>query len=156
MQKLLVFALAGVAATLVLGGSFASGATSSDDDHTQRIVAVATLTSFHFVDVGPKGASPGDETTFTKTFKNTSGTVVGFGHGNCVVITVNKQGDPTSAECQSTTKFGRGTIQSAGIDHLTSPQTFPIVGGTGRFRDAAGQIIAGGGPGEADIYEVDL
>jgi hypothetical protein len=38
MQKLLLFALAGVAATLALGGSFASGATSSDDDHTQRIV----------------------------------------------------------------------------------------------------------------------
>jgi hypothetical protein len=37
MQKLLVFALTGVAATLVLGGSFASGATSSDDAAGQII-----------------------------------------------------------------------------------------------------------------------
>ena len=154
MQKLLVFALAGAAVTLALGGSFASGATSSDDDHKQRIVVVSTLTSFHFIDVGPQGVSPGDETTITKSFKDASGTVVGFGHGNCVVITVNKQGDPTSAECQATTRFRGGTIQFGGVDHLTEPQAFAIVGGTGKFRQAEGQVIAGGGPGGADIYEI--
>jgi hypothetical protein len=154
MQKLLVFALASAAATLALGGSFASGATSSDDDHTQRIVVVATLTSFHFIDLGPKGVSPGDETAFTKTFKDSSGAVVGFGRGNCVVITA-KQGNPTSAECNGTTRFGRrGTIQSAGVDHITARETFAIVGGTGQFRRAQGQVIAGGGPGGADIYEI--
>jgi hypothetical protein len=155
MQKLLVFALAGAAVALALSGSFASGATSSDDDQTQRIVVVSTLTSFNFVDVGPQGVSPGDETTFTKTFKDTGGTVVGFGHGSCVVITVDRQGNPTSAECQITTRFGHSTIETAGVDHLIEPQTFAIVGGTGRFRGADGQVIAGGGPGGADVYEVE-
>jgi hypothetical protein len=70
------------------------------------------------------------------------------------VITVDHQGNPTSAECQGTTRFGHGTIQTAGVDHLTEPQAFAIVGGTGRLRDAAGQVIAGGGPGGADVYEV--
>jgi hypothetical protein len=153
MRKLVLLGMVGVAGALALDGSFASGATSADD-HSQTIVAVGTLTSFHFIDVGPAGASPGDETTFTKTFKNQSGGVVGFGQGNCVVVTV-KQGNPTSAECQVTTRFdGKGTIQEAGIDHLTEPQAFAIVGGTGQFRQAEGQVIAGGGPGGADIYEV--
>jgi hypothetical protein len=153
MRKLVLLGMLGVAGALAFGGSFASGATSADG-HVQRIVVVGTLTSFQFIDVGPTGASPGDETTFTKTFKNESGTVVGFGQGNCVVITV-KQGNPTSAECQSTTRFnGRGTIQQAGVDHLTEPQAFAIVGGTKEFRQAEGQVIAGGGPNGADIYEV--
>ena len=156
MQKLLMFALAGVAATLVLGGSFASGATSSDDDHMQRIVAVLSLTSFHFVDVGPKGVSPGDETTFTKTFKNTSGSVVGFGHGSCVVVTVSQKGDPPAPNARARHDLATARSNPRVFDHLTSPQTFPIVGGTGRFRDAGGQIIAGGGPGEADIYEIEF
>jgi hypothetical protein len=152
MYKLALLGLVGAGAALALGGSFASGATTSDN-HIQRIVVVSTLTSFHFIDVGPPGVSPGDETTFTKTFKNAGGTVVGFGHGNCVVITVNR-GNPASAECQLTTKFDGGTIQEAGVDHLREPQAFAIVGGTGQFRQAEGQVIAGGGPGGADIYDV--
>ena len=152
MHKLVLLGLVSACAALAFGGSFASGATSMDG-HVQRIVVVSTLTSFHFIDLGPQGVSPGDETTFTKTFKNAGGTVVGFGRGNCVVITV-KQGNPASAECQLTTRFDGGTIQQAGVDHLREPQAFAIVGGTGQFRQAEGQVIAGGGPGGADIYEV--
>jgi len=151
--KFVLLGLVSAAAALAFGGTFASGATSPNA-HVRRIVVVATLTSFHIIDLGPKGHSPGDETAFTKTFKDSSGKVVGFGEGNCVVITA-KQGNPTSAECHGTTTFGdRGTIQEAGVDHLTARETFAIVGGTGQFRQAQGQVIAGGGPGGADIYEV--
>jgi hypothetical protein len=154
MRKLVLLVLVSAVVALAFGGAFASGATSGDTTHHQRIVVVATVTSFHFIDLGPKGVSPGDQTAFTKTFKDSSGTVVGFGHGNCVVITA-KQGNPTSAECNGTTRFGRrGTIQSSGVDHITARETFAITGGTGLFRQAHGQVIAGGGPGGADIYEI--
>ena len=60
---------------------------------------------------------------------------LGSATGTCVVITVAGK-DPQSAECQSTVRLGRGTLQVDGLDHLKEPQTFAIVGGTGRYRDA--------------------
>jgi hypothetical protein len=138
---------------LALGGSWAAAGTTNDD-HVQTIVVKSELTSFHFVDVGPRGVSPGDETTYTKKLTTLSGDVVGFSHGTCVVITVVGN-DPQSAECQSTTRLGRSTLEVDGLDHLKEPQAFAIVGGTGRYRDAGGVFIAGGAAnGAADLFEV--
>ena len=138
---------------LALSGPWDAAGTTKDD-HVQTIVVKSELTSFHFVDVGPPGVSPGDETTFTKTLTKPTGGVAGFSHGTCVVITVVGN-DPQSAECQSTIRLGRGTLEVDGLDHLKEPQTFAIVGGTGRYRDAEGVFIAGGAEnGAADLFEV--
>jgi hypothetical protein len=141
------------AVVLVFGGSWAA-AGATDDDHVQKLVLKSELTSFHFVDVGPSGVSPGDETTYTKKLTNLAGDVVGFSHGTCVVITVAGK-DPQSAECQSTNRLRRGTIEIDGLDRLKEPQTFAIVGGTGHYGDASGQFVAGGAlNGTADLYEI--
>jgi hypothetical protein len=151
-------AISGVVCAIValaLGGSWATAGTT-DDDHVQTIVVKSELTSFHFVDVGPSGVSPGDETTYTKKLTTPAGNVIGFTHGTCVVITVAGT-EPQSAECQSTNRFGGGTIEVDGLDHLKEPQTFAIVGGTGRYRDAGGVFVAGGAAnGTADLFEVRL
>ena len=149
-------AISGVVCAIValaLGGPWATAGTT-DDDHVQTIVVKSELTSSHFIDVGPTGVSPGDETTFTKKLTNQSGDTVGFGHGTCVVITVAGT-NPQSAECQSTVSFGRGTLEVDGLDHLKEPQTFAIVGGTGLYREAGGVFVAGGAAnGTADLYEI--
>jgi len=153
-RKLTISAVVCAAVALALGGSWATAGTT-DDDHVQTIVVRSDLTSFHFIDVGPTGVSPGDETTYTKKLTNQSGDTVGFLHGTCVVITVAGN-NPQSAECQSTTRLGRRTLEVDGLDRLTEPQTFAIVGGTGLYREAGGVFVAGGGPNGDDVYEIRL
>ena len=108
-RKLIISGVVCGAVALALGGSWATAGTT-DDDHVQTIVVKSELTSFHFVDVGPSGVSPGDETTYTKKLTTPAGNVIGFTHGTCVVITVAGT-EPQSAECQSTNRFGGGTTQ---------------------------------------------
>jgi hypothetical protein len=152
VRKIMMSGVVCAAVALALSGSWAA-AGATDDDHVQTIVVKSNLTSFHFVDVGPAGVSPGDETTFTKKLTTPNGGVVGFSHGTCVVITVLGN-DPQSAECQSTVRIGRGTLQVDGLDRLKEPQTFAIVGGTGRYRDAGGVFVAGGAANGADLFEI--
>ena len=154
-RKLIISGVVCGAVALALGGSWATAGTT-DDDHVQTIVVKSELTSFHFIDVGPTGVSPGDETTFTKKLTNESGDTVGFSHGTCVVITVAGK-NPQSAECQSTVRLGRGTLEVDGLDRLKEPQTFAIVGGTGLYREAGGVFVAGGAAnGTADLFEIRL
>lgn len=154
-RKIMISGGVCAAVALAFGGSWAAAGTT-DSDQVQTIVVKSDLTSFHFIDIGPAGVSPGDETTFTKKLTNLNGDTVGVTHGTCVVITVAGT-DPQSAECQSTTRLGRGTLQVGGLDHLTEPQSFAIVGGTGRYRDAGGVFVAGGAAnGAADLFEIRL
>jgi hypothetical protein len=154
-RKVMISGAVCAVVALALGGSWAAAGTT-DGDHVQTIVVKSTLTSFHFVDLGPKGVSPGDETTFTKRVTNLAGDTIGSSQGTCVVITA-VQNNPKSAECHSTFHLGQGTLQVDGLDHLKEPQAFAIVGGTGRYRDAGGVFVsAGAANGTADLFEIHL
>ena len=72
VRKLIISGVACGAAALALGGSWAAAGTT-DADQVQTIVVKSELTSFHFVDVGPAGVSPGDETTYTKKLTTPAG-----------------------------------------------------------------------------------
>jgi hypothetical protein len=120
-------------------------------------VVLSAATSFHFIDVGASGVTPGDSTTFTKVLKSPGGSVVGFGQGSCVILTTQKGSDRVkSDECQQTFRLsGRGTLQVDGLEHPAgNPGAFAVVGGTGEFRQAEGQFLPSAGPGGADVFQV--
>jgi hypothetical protein len=158
LSRMLTISAAAAVAAAATAGSIASASTTGDD-HVQRIVVQAATTSFHYIDVGPAGISPGDSTTFTKRLKNLSGKVVGSAAGMCVILTTRPGSEPVkSDECQQTFTFtGRGALQVDGLEQNPSrpgPGGFAIVGGTGRFRQAEGQLLPGAGPGGSNIFEV--
>jgi hypothetical protein len=157
LTRTLTITAAAAAAAIAMAGSIASASTTADD-HVQRIDFNAVTTSFHYIDVGPAGVSPGDSTTFTKQLKNLSGKVIGSAEGTCVILTTQSGSEPVkSDECQQTfTLNGKGTLQVDGLEHPsgTGPGGFAIVGGTGHFRQAEGQLVSGTGPHGSFVFEV--
>lgn len=135
----LILALAGLA----VGGAWLTRASGAEAPRNVTFTVKQTLTSFHIIDLGAKGWTPGDMTTFTKTFRNLSGDATAQADGNCVITRVGKN-EPTAAECGQTFRFKAGAIQSNTVDLITPPKAvLPIIGGTGRYEGVTGQILAG-------------
>jgi hypothetical protein len=121
-------ALAAVVA-LIAGVSGSAAVTLNHTDKTIRVLQ--STTSIH---MPPGGFSPG--ATVTITSKLTShGVQVGTTQIACVVV------EGTKAQCQATTLFSSGQIQSQGPFDLSNPSgDAAIAGGTGAYKTARGYI----------------
>ena len=134
-----VFAVAALGVVAVLLPSNSKAAT----DTSLRFTVKQTLTSFNVVDANAKGWTPGDATTYTKTFRDLEGRVVGQADGDCLITRV-ANGHPTAAECGQTFRFKDGMIQTNTVDLITpAKQTMAMTGGTGRYQNMTGEIRAG-------------
>jgi hypothetical protein len=92
------------------------------------------------IDLGATGFSAGDEQFFTGALTR-HGTHVGRLVGSCTTAHVGKTADQL---CEFVLSFGASQINASGSvsSGEQGPGTFalPILGGTGRYRGAAGQI----------------
>ncbi len=133
-----IFALAGVLVGLAVGGASLAGASASGgSSQTSRFRE--TVTSFATVDVGAAGVSPGDEAIYHLQVRTLKGKLVGTNDGVCTVLT------PVSnalAHCVGTVRLPGGNLEWAGDLPLTARRfTLAATGGTGVYRDAAGEAI---------------
>jgi hypothetical protein len=92
-------------------------------------------------DIGPAGASEGDLFTFSDQIVTPSNHnhVIGRIDGECVLMIPAQ----SRFECHLThTLFGRGTVTSEGVfvDAPGRVNDFAVNGGTGRFRNARGNV----------------
>jgi hypothetical protein len=103
-------------AFVVGGGAFAVASGSGSDGPVKTITVIEKSGPSHFVDVGKKGFSIGDEFTINSVFWNTAQTArVGSNHGYCVAITRRL------SHCVGTAKLMGGTIEySANLPANTS------------------------------------
>jgi hypothetical protein len=119
-------------------------ATASDPARIDIITRATAIN--HFVDVGPRGPSPGDIYVFVdKVFFPSDPTrEVGEALGRCTLI------DPASARlgCNIRTSLPGGSLTSDGtlINVEGETSTGAITGGTGRFRNARGEGTLDLGP----------
>jgi Allene oxide cyclase barrel like domain len=164
MQRLLWITLAAAAVGLAVGGvSLASqGPNNNANPEVIQLISRATAID-NFVDTGPAGPSPGDLYVWTdrELLANSPDEQLGTADGRCVLI------DPATFkfDCSITTHIvdgqplPAGDVMSAGtltfVEGETS--TFAIVGGTGPYRTARGDITVKLGPfqGPHDVT-VDL
>ena len=123
-------------------------------DDSLRITVKQTLTSFNVVDSNAKGWTPGDATTFTKTLRDMSGKKVGQADGDCLITRV-AHGHPTAAECGQTFRFSDGWIQADTADLITAKSIIPMTGGTGRYQNMTGEILAGYACGDCFTFDSD-
>jgi hypothetical protein len=153
MRKLVLFvvaamALAATAALAIAAGSSSSQPTfhgwnstarsaaesaSAPPAGSHRIVVIEQEVRSAFVDVGAAGESPGDSFIFEGRLWNAGRTrVVGRDSGQCTIRI-------RSFHCNATAfLMGRGTIT---IDGATfGPDLYAIVGGTGHFAGAGGEL----------------
>ena len=155
MRRILWAAVAAAALGLVVGGvSLASGGPASPG-HPMVINLLSRATAINnFVDTAPAGFSPGDIYVFSDRLFLASAPAdqIGTDNGRCVLI------DPTafSFDCSVTAHIpagqplDAGDIMSAGtltlIEGTTS--TFAVVGGTGPYATARGDVSVDLGPFE--------
>ena len=81
--------------------------------------------------------SPGRSRTTAQTSR------VGFAQGHCVITLPNRP----LAQCTSSLFFDHGQIATQGPNYFNRPFNHAITGGTGVFRDAAGEMRAEPLPG---------
>jgi len=91
--------------------------------------------NFTFVDVAPKGDSPGDYGVFKDPVFTSGGVRIGTIDVQCIAA--------YSDQCDGSVRLpGRGQITFAGITPLGSdPDHFAVTGGTGHFAGVGGTVV---------------
>lgn len=98
-------------------------------------IADARTSPAEVVDLGEPGDSVGDLLTFDQPLLNEDGEPIGTNSGVCVRTRIGH-----SYQCQWTLSLADGTIQVAGREFDDGASTIPIVGGTGDYAGATGQM----------------
>jgi hypothetical protein len=133
--KALIFLTALLAATL----SFASFASARTDNVTVLHLTSQEVES-HFVDVAPTGGPPslGDSFVFSENLFR-DGRRVGFDGGVCTFVRVEHA--PGAVQCVVTARIGGDQLTVQGLAFEQPSNVFAITGGTGRWRNAGGQVV---------------
>ena len=125
-------------------GSVAPGAIADDDrkdrDHGNTIRVIEEIDEENFVDNGEEGPTLGDQFVFSSTLMK-KGKEVGHAGVACTVVSTERE----EVQCVATAWFdGHGQITVQGLESEQSEAdhfTFAITGGTGDFKDAAGELV---------------
>ena len=123
--------------------------------HTLTVTAASSETERGSVDAGPAGLSKGDTYVSNAKLRDLAGRSVGTYHVACTITDEDDHGSAWSICTTAARITGRGTLMTTGLAKLlhvdTSPggfgvappkATFPIVGGTGRYTGARGEVTS--------------
>ena len=140
MRRAIITAVAagaiGAAALLGPAGAFASPGTASAGGTTLHFTAHFTHGSI--VDAAPVGPSAGDQQVVVGTLTQASQVAGRFGFV-CEFLTASTS---TTEACQGTGRLGGGSIVVGGASQMnTQDHTWAVVGGTGKYRGATGQVL---------------
>jgi len=102
---------------------------------------ISRQTSLDMVDIGKKGRSPGDQ-IMESTSEVLNGKVIGHGFLNCVAITVRAHG--FHVLCHGAIVFADGQLEFQGETNFQTPFTVGVIGGTGAYQHAGGQLTVEG------------
>jgi hypothetical protein len=134
--KAFIFLSTLLAATL----SFASFASAQTDNVTVLHLTAVEVES-HLVDVAPTGGPP----TLGDTFVASDNLLQGgrrVGVAGIVCIVVRVQHPPFAFQCQATARIGSDQLTAQGLVFDQPSSVFAITGGTGRWRNAGGQVVS--------------
>ena len=128
---------AAVGMLAAVGLSVAQATPQTPSPHAQAVTftVVEHADTDTVIDLGPHGDSIGDTLAFGNPVYDAKGTKVGSDQGSCVRTKV-----ATAWECSWTTTLKGGSIVVQGPFYDASGSTLAITGGTGRWREARGQM----------------
>src|SRR5436190_6951063 len=134
MKRVIASALLAASAVLVVAMNASAG--HDESHHAGRTVAVVEHATTDAVTNGTTGDDAGNILTFANdVFNAADSRKVGTDQGSCVRIVVGK-----SWECNWTTFLPKGQITVEGPFSDTGDSVLAITGGTGKYRDARGQM----------------
>jgi hypothetical protein len=141
LRKLMVGVLATVLVATGASLAVAGGGDDGDDDGGQTIRLVSRTTTETNVDDGATGESAGDRFVFASDlFKGDEN--VGDEAGECVIARIVERVAAT-ANCAATLSLRGGQITLQGLvafSDQTESFTVAVTGGTGRYREADGEM----------------
>jgi hypothetical protein len=129
-----------LAALLVTILSFASFA-SAHTDNVKVLHLTAETVEDSIVDVDPTGDEPslGDSSVFSENLFR-DGKQVGFSGGQCTFVRLTNS--PPALQCVITARIGGDQLTVQGLALDQPRNVFAITGGTGRWRNAGGQVVS--------------
>jgi allene oxide cyclase len=132
-----VFSIAAVAALAVAITAWASPARHGRGSHgAKTITVIEHATTDATTDTGAPGDSAGDVLTFANdVFDAADARTVGTDQGYCIRVVAG-----TSYECNWTTFLPGGQIVVQGPFYDAKDSVLAITGGTGRYRNARGEM----------------
>ena len=125
----------------------AAGSAPADAGTAGTLHLVEKIVSFTEVDVRPRGVSQGDSFVYRSDLLDPGGDKVGRGGGECVSLRPAGGGLGLTG-CDSVLELDGGQLAYTGFfDFSGARGSMPVIGGTGRYRNAAGQLdwVAEGG-----------
>jgi hypothetical protein len=133
--KTLVFLTALFVTTL----SFASFA-SAHTDNVKVLHLTGVQVESNIVDVAPTGEEPslGDSFVFSENLLR-DGRKVGISGGVCTFVRL--ENPPSALQCVITARIGSDQLTVQGLPLDQRRNVFAITGGTGRWRNAGGQVV---------------
>jgi len=126
------------ATTAAMSIASASAAPTSTASSSVRVLhLISHQTSLQVIDIGAKGASPGDQVIET-TVDYSDGKRVDRSVLNCVDITVSTSG--FDVLCHGALIFKDGQVEFQGETNFQTPFTVAVTGGTGAYQTVGGQL----------------
>ena len=119
----------------LLGAWLAAAPAAQAGGGTLVTIADARTSGAVATDLGEPGDSVGDLLTFDQPLLDAAGEPIGNNSGVCVRTRVGH-----SYQCQWTLTFEDGTVQVAGREFEEGASMIPIVGGTGAYAGASGEM----------------
>lgn len=135
--RLVAVAAATVCVMVALALSVAQASPQSSGRHGRTITftVVEQADTDTVVDLGPRGDSIGDTLAFANAVYDAKGTKIGSAQGSCVRTKV-----ASAWECSWTTTLKGGSIVVQGPFYGAADSTLAITGGTGKWRQARGEM----------------
>ena len=154
LRRGIIGMVVGIALTGAVLAVTASGSTRSHSAGHVRLHLIEHPVNEHVVDLPPRGVdSQGDQFPFSNLlFDRSNSHQVGRDQGNCIRTNPNRG----EWQCSWTNKLPNGDITVEGPFYDTRDSVLAIIGGTGRYRDASGQMLLHARPDGYDfVFSID-
>ncbi|MEZ0446910.1 allene oxide cyclase barrel-like domain-containing protein [Cellulomonas sp. ICMP 17802] len=151
-RSLTAAVVAGLGVLTLTGASLAGDSANRQPAPGRTLTFDVRFSDFFLLDFGPTGVrevtsfqdpelspSRGDQIVFEDTLLR-HGTEVGAGGGTCTVTTVVAADPPILLSCQVTYQLPDGQVAAQGRASNAPVKTLAIVGGTGRYVGAGGEL----------------
>jgi hypothetical protein len=137
MNRTVMLVLLVLACAVAAGGaSLADASPSATAPRTITFLAVDVRTGEASVDVGAKGDSVGDSFYFQETLHRRAGAKA-VGHTEVACTLLSRE----ASRCSGTLYLPNGKIEASGAIHFRRTFRIAIVGGTGAYAGAGGEMV---------------
>ena len=136
-RRILVSLLAALLSAATVAGVALARGSAGDESQTVTIRALELPTQTTFTDLNAKGASQGDTFAASNTL-HMGGKAIGREDDWCTLLNAKR----LRFECDITEFLHGGSVMAQGPFQVGTGGRLAIVGGTGRYREARGQLTA--------------